>query len=323
MHPTTMSPPRGNAFLDGAEGILREFLGPGRGLGSISELSLNRTVRDYCEKFVVLDDRGKPAAFIIVSPASHPQAVSDAAKRAGAVRGALGEPLGASVLTPYRVAVADGRTYAIFPYCRPLSGRRFVGGLQRRLLASKVLHWLEDVTIHSRKPVNAESLDRRIVLPLRAIEEDAQLDPTIRAAAATALDDVQAGRWRPWTIAAHNDLWWGNLVHGRPATTGTPEFFVIDWGQGEPEGTPVGDLVRLSMSLGLSPRRCRAWMDRHQSALECRPVDMLSYVAVAFGALSLNLGKWPAERFQHAARVCFRYASDTIDVRARRSARSR
>ena len=311
---------RSSAFPDGAEDILREFLGAGRRLGSVSELSLNRTVSDYCEKFVVLDDSGKPAAFIIVSPASHPHAVSDAANRAAAVRDALGDRMGANVLTPFRVAVADTRTYAIFPYCTPLSGRRFVGGWERRRLAPKVLRWLEEAAIHSREAVDAESLDRRIVRPLRAIEEASQLDATIRAAAATSLDDLQSGRWCPSTVAAHNDLWWGNLVHGRSTPGGAPEFFVIDWGQGDPLGMPIGDLVRLSMSLGLSPRRCRVWIDRHRQVLDCRPVDVLGYLLVAFGALSLNRGEWPVERFLQAVRVCFRYASDAIDTRARRSA---
>ena len=309
----------GGALPEGAETLLREFLGPHRRLGSVTELSLKRMVRDHCEKFIALDDHGNPAAFVIVSPESHPDVVSDAAQRAVDERGALGERLGANVLTPFRVAVSDGRSYSIFAYCRPLSGRRLFGGLERRLLAPKVLRWLEEAVVFSRKSVDANSLDRRVVQPLRAIEDDSALDTVIRRAAATALDDVRSERWHPSTVATHNDLWWGNLVHGLSTTGASPEFYVIDWGGGDPAGTPIGDLVRLSMSLGLSPRRCGLWIDRHRRTLDCRPVDVLGYLLIGFGALSLNRREWPAERFLQATHACFRYASEAIDTRARRS----
>ena len=314
-----MPPLHDGELPEGAERLLHEFLGPHRRLGSVAELSFKRTVRDFCGKFIALDDRGDPAAFIIVSPASHPDAVSEAAKRAVAVREAVGERLGANVLTPFRVAVSNDRSYSIFPYRTPLSGRRFLGGLERRLLAPKVLRWLEEVVVFSGKPVDADALDRRVVQPLRAIEDDSMLDTVIRRAAATALDDIHSERWRPSTVATHNDLWWGNLVRGPSTSRAAPEFFVIDWGGGDPAGTPIGDLVRLSMSMRLSPRRCGHWIDRQRRTLECRPVDVLGYLLVGFGALSLDRKEWPAERFVEATTACFRYASEAIDARARRS----
>jgi len=289
---------------------IEEFLGPERRLGTVEQLPVPKLVADCCDKFIALDVAARPAAFVVVSPELFPNSVRDAANTTHAIRSALGPSLGDAVLVPYFVGDIEQRSYSITAYCEPMSSRRWISRWQRMRMAPAILSWLTEATRASAK--QTADVDDTIRAPLKALAAHERIDTATRQAASAALDDFERGLWRPRSVVAHNDLWWGNFLH-RQRVDGAPRpFYLIDWGGGQIDGVPFYDLVRVSNSLNVSARRFRRTLLAHCDILECRPEDSLSYLCVALGRLLSNLGEWPEEQFDSTARSCLRYAAAAL-----------
>jgi hypothetical protein len=280
-------------------------------LGAIERLPLQRLVADYCEKYVALDVEGRPAAFIAVSPASHPQSVREAVDASRSIRAALGATLGAAVLTPWFVGDIAGQSCSITAYCTPMSANRWRNRWQRLTLGPGMLAWLADLTRHSAAEVVAP--DERVRAPLQALASTAAVDDATRRAAGAALEAFEQGRWRPRSVVAHNDLWWGNFVQRPRGDAVQPPFRVIDWAGGSTAGMPFYDLVRLCLSLNPGRRRVRRELHAHAALLGCEPAHSLHYLCVALGDLACNLGEWPAEQLAATARSCLATAQGALD----------
>ena len=286
------------------------FLQPRRGLGAVRQLPLNRLVADCSDKYIALDKGGAPAAFIAVAPASHPGSVRDGAMRTLAIRRALGDTLGQSVLAPAFVGDIDGCSYSITEYCEPVSHGRWLGRWQRTLLKPKILGWLGDVTRHTSRP--AQSGDQGALLSIEALAKHPAVAEEVRQAARTALEELAGGLWQPRQVVAHNDLWWGNFIRQRSHAKEAPAFYVIDWAGGRVDGTPIYDLVRVAMSLRLSKREFRKALLGQCATLECEITQAAHYLCAAFGALSLGLGEWPVAQFALTANSCLLYAASAL-----------
>jgi hypothetical protein len=268
-------------------------------------------VTDYCEKYVALDRQGTPRAFVVVSPASHPRSVLDAANTTRTVRQALGSELGDSVLAPYCVGDIDGCSYSITAYCRPMSSGRWLSRWQQLRMTPAILSWLARATRHTARLV--EDIDTQVRTPLHALAEHGAVDPRTRQAASNALKALDGGDWRPRNVVAHNDLWWGNFVHREPVAGAQPPFYVIDWAGGTTTGVPFYDLIRICRSLRLGSARTRRAIRTHREILACAPADVLHYLATSFGTLSRHLGEWPERQFARAADECIRYATRSLE----------
>jgi aminoglycoside phosphotransferase (APT) family kinase protein len=277
------------------------------GLGQVQAVPLRRLVGDHCEKFIALDRRDRPVAFVVLSPPEHPRAVATAAERALQARARLGGALGASVLTPLHVGESNGASYSISTYCEPLSRHRWVARWQGWRLAPAVLRWLSAVVEQTAAGADSGQVERLFARPLQALAVHRAVDEDVRAAAARAGDSLRSGAWRPRTVLAHNDFWLGNLVQRRDAPRGTAPFFVIDWAGSLTEGHAVYDLVRMSMSLNLPPRQLQPLLASHCRALGCEPAMAGHYLVSALGHLCENLGEWPIEQFARTASVCHRF----------------
>ncbi len=285
---------------------VEQFLGSADRLGTIERLPLRPLVADYCEKFVALDVDGRPAAFIAVSPASHPDSVRQAADSARAIQATLGAELGAAVLAPWYLGDLSGQSYSITAYCAPVSSQRWRSRWERLRMSPGLLTWLGGITRHSAAPI--ADVDDKVRVPLQALSCAAEVDDVTRRAAGTALDDLERGRWRPRAVVAHNDLWWGNVVHRNRLDRQAPSFRVIDWAGGQTDGAPFYDLVRLCLSLNLGRRHLRRELHAHAAILGCQPADSLHYLCVALGELARHLGEWPPEELAATARSCLAYA---------------
>lgn len=299
-----------HALPDEVRAKIDEYLRPGQTVGFIDRLPLPQLVDDYCEKFIALDHDGQPAAFIALSPERHPQSVRQAATMAGAVRQALGDRLQQAVLAPWFIGELDGCSYSITPYCKPLSGGRWRGRFQRLRLTRPILGWLEAMTRASAH--DAGDIDRSVRAPLTCLARHAKSDQATRDAAQLALAELDKGSWRPRSVVAHNDLWWGNFVERPRGDRADVPFYVIDWAGGRTDGMPFYDLVRVASSLRLGKGRFRRALHRHSAILECQPAQSRNYLCVAFGRLLQNLGQWPEEQFVLTARSCLRSIQEVL-----------
>ncbi len=286
-------------------------LGPARELGAVTRLPLKPMVADYCEKFVALDTAGRPAAFIVISPGSHPSAVFDAVEATKKAAQALSTTLADALLLPYFVGEIDGRSYSITAYCRPMSTGRLRGRWQRKRLRPAALAWLAQLTRHSARTIS--TLDADVRAPLESLANHAAVGEETRRAATAALGALGDGSWVPRSVLAHNDLWWGNFVHRDEGNHHEPPFHVIDWAGSDLRGAPFYDLVRLADSLGMGAHGFGRELRAHCVILDCTPESSLHYLSLAMGRLSLNLGEWPAAQFASTARACLRYASAALE----------
>lgn len=305
-----MTEPRSPALPDEVRERIDEFLRPDREVAFIDRLPLPKLVEDYCEKFVALDRSGQPAAFVAVSPATHPESVREAATMSRAIRQRLGDPWGRAVVTPWFVGELDGRSYSITAFCPPIAKGRWAGRWQRLRLAGPILRWLEGVSLASVQDI--ADVQAAVREPLLALAGHAPSDDATRLAAKSALDDLDRGLWRPRSVVAHNDLWWGNFVRRPDGDRQGPPFQVIDWAGASAQGMPLYDLVRVASSLKLGRLRFRRALRAHCSILGCRPEQSRHYLCVAFGRLLRNLGEWPEEQFVGTARSCLRYVEDAL-----------
>ncbi len=105
----------------------------------------------------------------------------------------------------------------------------------------------------------------------------------------------------------HNDLWKGNFLQGAredACSKAGYSFFIIDWGGSRINGYPIYDLVRVSLSYRLTANELKEAIVRATAALECEPVDALSYVVAALGEIAQRIDQFPVDRFLQLARNC-------------------
>lgn len=239
------------------------------------------------------------------SPAAPDMAARDVA-RARLAREALGPSLGGVVLEPLAAGRLDGLSYSVMPFCRPLSDRRVLWAMQRRVLVTPLLTWLAQATERTASPVAASGLDSAFAAPLRHLAGMEQVPGPLRAAAEQAGERLAAGAWRPRHVLMHGDLWKGNVLL-RPRDGVAPwhrRFVLIDWAGSEARGYALYDLVRLALSFGLAPSRLGSEVRRHCRLLECDVQDAAAHLAAALGHLALHLEHFPLARFIETAGAC-------------------
>ena len=147
-----------------------------------------------------------------------------------------------------------------------------------------------------REPTPAE-LNDEFLGPLQTVRDHGRLGPDAKALAVSALRDLEAGDWRPKLIAAHYDLWVGNMLLRSKSREAPWGFAIIDWLGARCAGHAFYELVRLAQSVGLSNGELARQIAVHAELLDCRPRQAEHYVAAAAGYLALNLGEWPEDKF--------------------------
>jgi hypothetical protein len=272
------------------------------GIGSVAFLEMPRLVPDYVDKAIVFTPRAKPALLVMIAPPAYPDCVRDAFQRADAARRALGEgTAGAAVQVALARGVAQGQSYAVVPYLTPTGRGRFRRRWDGLRLRAPALEWLRDITRRTAQtPPEKAQLDA-FMTPLLSLSQMEAVGERVREAARDSLRALEAGRWQPRWVLAHNDLWLGNFLRRRSDAAGIPGFAVIDWGASQVRGYPVYDLLAFAPSVGLSTAALRRELRDYCAALGCEPGDAKHHLMAALGGLSLALGEWPVERFAATA----------------------
>jgi hypothetical protein len=270
--------------------------------GKVVPLPHARIVSDATDKFVLRDtSSGKPIGFILCSSSIVPEMVSRGVAKSAEVRAMLGSELSRVVLDPILSDEIDGLSFAVFPYCAPLSKRRLVRFLERRSLRPALLKWLAQATRQTRSAPVSESAE--VSKFWRAPLQCAASIPNLQDHANHALARLDSGNWRPRFVLSHNDLWIGNVLRAPPGSRAP--FVVIDWGGATPRGYAMFDLVRLGASLGLSAAAMGREVALHCEIIECAREDAGAYLLAALGHIGLNLENFPRGRFHQMAMNCW------------------
>ena len=275
-------------------------------LGRIELIPPSNPWADDPAKFRVFDATGAVVAVALLSNPNGPQLIAQAMARARAARNALGETLGRVVIEPLAEGELAGRSYAILPYCRPLSDSRAVWAAQRALLRGPVLRWLRGVARQTQTGVGTDGYLKSFRDPLTQLAGLSELPEHLREQAKVALTRLENGEWQPRHVLVHNDLWKGNLLIevGAGPLDWRERFVVIDWPGSLQRGYPMVDLIRIARSLRLSARALQAELDAHCQILGCVRADARSNLLAGLGKLGMDLDQFPLEDYVDLVKGC-------------------
>ena len=257
---------------------------------------------------LVSDSKGRPRAVVLCSAPVAPDMVERALTRAREAKALLGPAVGAPILEPMASGRIGPLSYAVLPYCRPLTDVRVLWWPQRARLRPALLDWLWQVTKRSVCEPPEDEIDRRFFEPLRQVVGSPISSDRLRSAGKHALSRLDSGAWVPKHVLMHGDLWKGNILF-RPAGThalqsGAAPFVVIDWPGAVMRGYGIYDLVRLAQSIRLSNRSLRPEVIRHCAVLQCQPIDARCQVLAALGHLAQHRESFPGAMYARMAERC-------------------
>ena len=267
-------------------------------------------VDDPDSKLVFLS-AGHHGLVVTVSPTLFPEVVAEEYLKAGRMRSHLGD-LGSPILEPLDSGRVEGCSYAVLPYCRPLSKRRGMQWVHRRWVKHHLLEWL--LQISQRRSAACEV--SRYEPLLKALREKVSADGATAAMLREGEKRLRAGRFAARTAPMHGDLWKGNVLHG----VGSAAFTLVDWRGSEVEGFPIFDLVRVAESFGLSPKDLHRELQLHRAALDCEMDDLPLYLLGALGHYAAHLGEMAPSLFQSMCNYCVTQMSHAMAVKPVRSA---
>ena len=223
---------------------------------------------------------------------------------------ALSPDLGRVILDPLLEGEIRGLSYAVLPYCQPLSNSRLVWPVQRALLSPHVFQWLERVTEATATKVHPKQIEPNFMEPLKHLAELEEMTKRVRVAARQAINRLGDGHWTPRHVLMHNDLWKGNILldHRQVSRFGkrlrTERFVIIDWMGAMIKGYGMYDLIRLAESLKLGNRELRKQITTHCEFLDCDFTDARSHLLASLGYLGMHLEHFPLPRFVQMADSC-------------------
>jgi hypothetical protein len=259
-----------------------------------------RLAADATAKVVIRDGGGEARAILLCSSPLEPDQVAVAVAAAARARQLLSGAAGDAILDPLASGRAGGLSYAVFPWCVPLSGGRLGSLLQRLRLRPRLLAWLREKVRLTQREVTPAAMEESFLGPLADLVACGELSQEVRASAGLAARRLREGGWRPRFVLAHNDLWAGNVLFRRraPLLWGRQApFVVIDWAGARENGDPFYDLVRLAESLGLKAGALVREVHWTCAALGCEPADAMGYLLAGLGRLGRSLGHFPRDRY--------------------------
>jgi hypothetical protein len=279
-------------------------------VGEISLLCPLKPVIDDSAKLLVKDPAGHPIAVVLCSSPVTPRLIARGMERARSAKQALGSDVGRVILDPLLKGEIHGLSYAVLPYCQPLSNSRLVWPVQRAFLSLHVFQWLSRVTEITATRVHPKQVEPNFMEPLKYLAELEGVTERVRVAAQQAMNRLEGGKWTPRHVLMHNDLWKGNILLDDRQVSGfgnrlrTERFVIIDWMGAMVQGYAMYDLIRLAQSLKLGKRQLRKYVTTHCKFLGCNFSDARSHLLASLGYLSMHLEHFPLPRFVEMADSC-------------------
>jgi hypothetical protein len=247
-------------------------------------------------KYLAYDQQDRLTAVVICSAPEEPDVVSRAVARARLARLALGS-LGDIVLEPTRHGLIDGLSYAVFPYCCPLSGSRYTWRLQRVWIRPKVLKWLREATKATCYSPTIEEQEAGFRAPLENLASLTLLPSAVRTSASLALRRLRDGLWVPKHCLMHGDLWKNNILLA-PGRRRWERLVLIDWAGSLVRGYGIMDLLTVAPSMRLRGARLRSEVEAHCRILGCELIDARSNLLAALGYIEKHRGYFPWDRYE-------------------------
>ncbi len=282
-----------------------------REFGDVLVKSIKRPclVDDATSVFELKNHDAHLRAVLLLSSEKTPARVQESVIRAEQARSSTARVTGDHILMPLSEGMLDGRSYAVFPFCKRISNFGFLNKLQRLMLKKAVLDWLYAFNRETVHACEADDIDARFAHPLRRLLDEPGIPHRLVQDADNALRRLAEGAWTPFHVTMHGDFWHGNILIGAaPRDTKAPawrkRFVIIDWAGSRTDAYPIFDLMRIAHSFNLKSVDVSPEVKRHCALLGCEPIDARSYNAAALGHMLINLENFPFPRFVQMATTC-------------------
>ena len=268
-----------------------------------------RLVDDATSVFELQNDGQQVHAVLLLSSEKTPTRVQESVVRAEQARSSTASVTGEHILMPLSEGMLDGRSYAVFPFCKQISQTRFLNKIQRMMLQKSVLDWLYALSSESVYQCKKTDLHTSFAQPLRRLLEEPGIPQQLVKDAYVALQRLTDGTWNPCHVTMHGDFWHGNILiapvsKGAKTSAWRERFVVIDWAGSRTDGYPIIDLVRMAHSFNLKSTDISHELQRYCNLLGCDTEAARSYNAAALGHMVMNLEHFPFPRFVKMANTC-------------------
>ena len=267
-------------------------------------------VSDAVSKWLIRDAGDKPKGVALSASPVAPGLVARGMQRAREAKLALGADLGRVILDPLQEGEIFGLSFAVLPYCRPLSRFRWIRRFERSAVGPAVLDWLRQATKRTLQEATEDEVERHFRTPLRHLANHLEMPNVLRDAATVADQRLQECRWKPRHVLMHNDFWDGNVlidqgdITGRKGAKWRDRFVVIDWPGSVVKGYAFYDLVRWARAVSLSARGLTDEVSVHCQIVGCDAIDAPAHLLTALGHLEMNRERFPLENFIRMAVGC-------------------
>ncbi len=293
-------------------------LGAHFGKPNLSFQSQANDVADGTAVLLLRDKLEKPCAVVLCAAPAAPDMVRRSVHAAREAKKILGPSIGTHILEPLLEGTLKGLSYAVMPYCNPLSNSRPVWWIQRRLLCPSILHWLASATEHTMHDPEPAGRLRSFAEPLQAVASFSRLNKRMRSAAELAALRLESKDWHPKHVLMHGDFWKGNILIKPESPTNKRQssadrFVVIDWPGSEIHGYAIFDLIRMAQSLQLSKVKLRAEIAAHCKLLECTLEDAMSYLLAALGHIAMHIEHFPVDAYVRMAESGFATLEENLN----------
>jgi hypothetical protein len=292
-------------IIQGIKVQLKDVMNSQGGLGTITYLNISKPVADDTIKLQIRDHKGRIFAVVLCSSPVSPGLVARGIDKAAQVRDALNSELGQVILRPLMRGEFNSLTYVVLPYCKPISKFKLRRFLQRGYLRPRVLKWLRQVTTETMTEPSPDELQSNFLIPLKQIVANQRMSGQIHAAAAMAIKRLSTSQWHPRYVLAHNDFWEDNLLMSPNQQDNDFGFVIIDWPGANIRGHAICDLLRMAMSLKLTPRHLLDELQQHCRILDCSIVDATGYLLASLGFIGMHLEHFPMERYVALTENCY------------------
>ena len=277
---------------------------------SIVQITGGMKLADSAIKFTVLD-QGRPVAVALCAPDSHLDCVGPATRSSVQCKQLLGTPLGTHILSPLAADELEGLSWAIYPYCTPLSDSRLLWPLQRKFLRQSVFEWLLDVAKETVCDVSPSEKESCFLQPLEYMASLSSLPKPIQQAAKVSCHTLETGAFSPNFCLMQGDFWKGNLLIDNRFVTApqgaswSKRFVIIDWAGAQIKGYPFYDLIRFADSFRVKGVKLVECIHLLCQELGCTVTQGRSYLLAALGNIGMNLECFPFEEFLSLVENCY------------------
>jgi len=288
---------------------LHDSLKDNGGLGKAYYIGKPKSVVDDTTKILIHNRKGKKVAVLICSYIKYSDLPERNLRYSQEIKHLLGPEIGDVILSPLLYGRERGVSYAVWPYCNPISRNRFIKRTQLYLIRKSIFRWLRNITQLTKQKPSPTELVNDFLIPLEILSKNKKISIRIRKEIGNTIRRLNEKKWTPYFILAHNDLWYDNFLLKKNRNNIT----IIDWAGAKEKSYAINDLTKIFRTGNFSLKEFRGELEEHCKILRCDLEDSKGYLLSSFAFLGENLDQFPENRYLGLVETSCNYLFTALD----------